>query len=381
MRTRIACATFSLKAEYASGATATHPTDRLMGALDDSDPASRSTSSDRDSRGIGVSGPGGSPSEATSGTAAVGRVEGEHTSPSSSPARPEIGRFADYRDYLRHMTAYLRQTRPGFSFRSFARRAGFASPNYLKLVTDGQRNLAPESVDRFARGLGLDKREHDVFRMLVLMANARSDEERNAIYARLRSCVLGDEVARLRDDQFAVYDMWWALVVREMVALPDFVLDAAWVARRLRPRVRVAQAQKAIDLLLRLGMVIVEDGRPRLAEATISTGPEVTSLGVRNYHRAHLDLAARSLDEVEKSGRNVTSLTLRLSKAQYAEAVEEIAQLRRRLLEIADGEGDGSVDDPGEVHSAVFALFPVTDAARDRQQPHAPDEPDEADGS
>lgn len=289
------------------------------------------------------------------------------SSETDHPERPVIGTFSDYRAYLRAMTDFLRQTRPGFSFRSFARRAGFASPNYLKLVADGQRNLAPESVDRFALGLGLNKAEHDIFRMLVLLANARSDEERNAIYTRLRACVVGDEVARLRDDQFAVYDMWWALVVRELVELPDFVLDATWVARRIRPRVRAAQAQKAIDLLMRLGLWVVdEDGKVRLADPTISTGPEVTSLGIRNHHRAHLDLAARSLDEVDRSDRNVTSLTLRLDKARYAEAVDEISRLRRRLLEISDGAMDHS--DGVEVHSALFALFPVTNSGKASNQ-------------
>lgn len=289
--------------------------------------------------------------------------------------RPDVARFTDYRGYLKAMTAFLRATRPGFSFRSFARRAGFASPNYLKLVTDGLRNLAPESVERFARGLGLNKREHDLFRMLVLLANARSDEERNAIYARLRERVVGDEIAQLRDDQFAVYDMWWALVVREMVTLPDFELDARWIARRLRPRVRVSQAQRALDLLMRLGLVVVdENGKASPAEPTISTGPEVTSLGVRNHHRAHLELAARSLDEVDRSERNITSLTLRLTREQYDDAVEEIARLRRRLLEIADGSARPA-ETTSEIHQVVLSLFPVTSSAGGRRA--AGEEPDE----
>lgn len=289
--------------------------------------------------------------------------------------RPDVARFTDYRGYLKAMTAYLRATRPGFSFRSFARRAGFASPNYLKLVTDGLRNLAPESVERFARGLGLNKREHELFRMLVLLANARSDEERNAIYARLRERVVGDEIAQLRDDQFAVYDMWWALVVREMVTLPDFELDARWIARRLRPRVRVSQAQRALDLLLRLGLVVVgEDGKATPAEPTISTGPEVTSLGVRNHHRAHLELASRSLDEVDRAERNITSLTLRLNREQYDDAVLEIARSRRRLLEIADGSAQPA-EGTAEIYQVVFSLFPVTSSSGTRRQPG--EEPDE----
>lgn len=299
------------------------------------------------------------------------------TQSENTPERPDITSYTDYREFLRAMVSFLRVVRPGFSFRSFAKRAGFASPNYLKLVTDGLRNLAPESVDKFARGLALSRREHEVFRLLVAMANARSDDERNAHFARLRERLVHDETARLRDDQFAVYDMWWALIVREMANLPEFEHDARWVARRLRPRVRSIQAQRALELLERLGMLTRgADGRTRATDRTVSTGPELQalqSLAVRNYHRAHLDLAARSLDEVPRESRNVTSVTLVLDKEGYAAAVEEIGRLRRKLLEISDnparvqreaGEGAGSRG-AREVYSAVVALYPVTQSARD----------------
>lgn len=292
----------------------------------------------------------------------------------NTPERPDVSRFTDYRTYLRAMIPFLRAVRPGFSFRSFARKAGFASPNYLKLVADGLRNLAPESVDKFARGLGLSRREAEVFRILVLIANARSDDERNALFMRLRERVVADEVTRLRDDQFSVYEVWWALAVRDMAQLPDFKLDARWIGRRLRPRIRPAQAQRAIDLLLRLGLLTTDgEGKTHPTERTISTGPEVQSLAVRNYHRSLLELASRALDEVPREERNITSVTLVLSPDAYAEAVEEIARLRRRLLEISDRElrdlpqAGPSAEGSREVFTAVFALQPVTQPVRDRR--------------
>jgi len=301
----------------------------------------------------------------------------------NTPERPDVARFTDYRAFLREMVKFLRAVRPGFSFRSFARRAGFASPNYLKLVTDGLRNLAPESVEKFARGLGLSKREQEIFRILVLIANARSDDERNALFVRLRERIGADEVTRLRDDQFAVYEVWWALVIRDMAQLPDFQLDPRWIGRRLRPRVRPAQVQRALDLLTRLGLLVVgDDGKVQAAERTISTGPEVQSLAVRNYHRSLLDLAGNALDEIPREERNITSVTVLLSKEGYDEAVAEIARLRRRLLEISDtrlGEATGAAETEREVYTALFALQPVTQPVRDRRG--ADSMPDESFGA
>lgn len=281
--------------------------------------------------------------------------------------RPDIRRFGDYRAFLRAFVPFLKATRPTFSYRNFAKRAGFSSPNYLKLVTDGLRNLAPESADKFSVGLGLGKREQDIFRLLVGLANARTDDERNALLQKLRERVVSDETARLREDQLAVYEMWWALVVRELATLPGFRLDADWIARQLRPRIRAREAQRAIDLLLRVGLLVkTDDGGAKPVEQTITTGPEVQALAVRNYHRAQLGLASQALEDVPREERNITSVAVVLSRAQYDEVIEEIGKARRRILEIADnpnrgGDGNG---EPREIYQAVFSLFPVTQLGR-----------------
>ena len=51
------------------------------------------------------------------------------------------------------MISYLKATKPQFSYRYFSRVAGFSSPNFLKLVAEGQRNLSPKSIAKFAKKL------------------------------------------------------------------------------------------------------------------------------------------------------------------------------------------------------------------------------------
>ncbi len=287
------------------------------------------------------------------------------------PPRPDIRRYQDYRSFLVDFVAYLRKLDPRFSFRRFARAAGFSSPNYLKLVMDGDRNLSIESAPRFVVGLGLDKEEGDVFGCLVALDLAKHDTARNAIYASLRERTRGDDLAMLRDDQFAVYDHWWVLVVRELADHPGFQPDAEWIAARTRPKIRPAMAQKAIDVLLRTGLWAKDEASGQVVNTrhTISSGLEPTAvhgLAIRNYHRAHLELASRSLDEVPRARRNITSAVLSLDEKGYEEAIDVITRARRELLEIAerhenaDGApplGDAS---PREIHQVLFALFPVS---------------------
>jgi hypothetical protein len=92
--------------------------------------------------------------------------------------------YLDYRAFLRD--DYLdKKRRRGFSFRGFSRKAGLGSPNYLKLVMDGHRNLTEAMAKRFAVASGLSGDGADYFSELVRLAQARTTSARGEHYARL----------------------------------------------------------------------------------------------------------------------------------------------------------------------------------------------------
>ena len=276
----------------------------------------------------------------------------------STPARPNPDDFDDYRVYLRAMTAYLKATRPQFSYRYFARTAGFASPNFLKLVEQGARNLSQRSITKFAKGLGLDSRERDVFETLVLLGQAQTDEERNRYFAKLRRKKSRVGVHRIEGDALEFDSQWPVLAIRELVADPAFVEDPSWIAEQLLPRIAPSEAKAALELLERVGLLVRDDaGRLALAAMKISTGPRVRSLALRNYHRAMLELASGTLDTVAQDKRDVTGLTLRMNADQYEHVRQRIGELRRELLDYVD---DAPTPNSAEVYQVEFALFPMT---------------------
>lgn len=260
------------------------------------------------------------------------------------------------------MIAYLKATKPQFSYRYFSRVAGFSSPNFLKLVAEGQRNLSPKSIAKFAKGLGLDQEEQEIFETLVLLGQAQTDAERNRYYLRLRRRSPGTAATRMEEAQYRVYSLWYAMPIREMLALPEFKEDPEWIGQRLRPPVPAHDVKKAIELLLEVGLIVrnTESGKLEPADPNISTGPKVRSLAVRNYHRAMLDLAAKSLDGVPLERRDVTALTVKLSDARYQQVRARIAKFRKELLEMIDDQRPTDVDDDHEVYQIGFQLFPLT---------------------
>jgi hypothetical protein len=61
---------------------------------------------------------------------------------------PKLGAYTDYRIFLRDFYEFKRaQTKSSlrpYSYATFAASADIKSPNYLKLIIDGQRNLSRE---------------------------------------------------------------------------------------------------------------------------------------------------------------------------------------------------------------------------------------------
>src|ERR1044071_9309165 len=92
------------------------------------------------------------------------KVDGEATP-------PRLNSFTDYRQYLREFYEFRRnQTRTHlrpYSYANFAAAADIKSPNYLKLIIDGQRNLSREMAAKFARATLLSKEETEEFMALV----------------------------------------------------------------------------------------------------------------------------------------------------------------------------------------------------------------------
>ena len=84
---------------------------------------------------------------------------------------PVLQQYTNYREYLRDYYQFRRnQHRSDFraySYAMFAAAANIRSPNYLKLVIEGERNLSEVMAQKFAQAMNLNKAEQVEFWLLV----------------------------------------------------------------------------------------------------------------------------------------------------------------------------------------------------------------------
>ena len=273
--------------------------------------------------------------------------------------KPDIFTYLSYREYLKDYYVAAKANTRAFSYRYFSRKAGYSSPNFLKLVIDGKRNLSSESVEKFAAALKLGRDEGRFFTNLVALEQAETDAERNEAYEKVSASRTFRGARRIDHGFFDYLSHWYNPAIREMVLRPDFQEDTEWIAAQLIPPIRPAQAQKALALLLDLGLLVRdEEGHLAHGDAAITTGHEVRSLAIGNYHRQMLDRAGESIELVQRELRDISALTVVVSDATVAELKERIHTFRERLLELSMRDPN-----PENVYQLCIQLFPLTHSA------------------
>ncbi|MDH5674113.1 MAG: TIGR02147 family protein [Myxococcales bacterium] len=272
----------------------------------------------------------------------------------SKRASIDVFRYLDYRAFLAEY--YRIKKRRGFSYRAFSRRAGLASPNYLKLVIEAKRNLTPEMALTFAEACELHGEASEYFAQLVRFNQARDDETRNDAYHRLSGFRRYRRAQKLELAHAAYHATWYLPAIRELVSSSQFREDPAWIGRQLMPEVKPREVRAALDTLLELELLERDpEGHLLQTSAVVTTGAQTQSMHIGNYHREMMQRAAHSIELVPAAERDLTSVTFCIEPSQMPAFKERLTRFRRELLDLSDSAGPRA-----RVMQLNLQLFPLT---------------------
>lgn len=278
---------------------------------------------------------------------------------------PNISDYTDFRKYLRDYYTYMKGTTSFFSHRYFMNKAEIRSPNFLKNIMEGKKNLTKESVLKFASALGLTKKEAEYFENMVFFDQSKTSNKKQYFYERMK-LFSGDVVrATIEDGQIAYFLKWYHCLVRELVVIRNYRDDWAMLANDVRPRITLAQARKSVKLLLKLGLIKKNDnGTYSQTSRNVTAGRHpVDVMVIRQYHKQALDNAKKAIDSFPVTERTLTSLIMSLSEGTYKEIEEEIREFRNRITLIANKSSDSD-----RVYQITIQLFPGSSVERNKER-------------
>jgi uncharacterized protein (TIGR02147 family) len=266
-----------------------------------------------------------------------------------------IFEYLNYREFLRDYYVERKQAHSFYSFRLFSQKAGFKSPNFLKLVIDGQRNLSKESTVRFCAALNLNKKEAAYFENLVFFGQSKRLDEKNIYLTQLMKYRAKPGARKIEKGEYSYYSQWYHPVIRELVGAVDFKDDFKALGQAVAPAITAAEAQRSVKLLCELGFVKMDgQGTYWKTPSSLCTGQQVRSIAVANYHKAMMRLASESIERFPSDQRDVESLTLSVSEQTYQAMIERARQYMAEMLAMA--EADTKSERVAQINMQIFPV-------------------------
>ncbi len=264
----------------------------------------------------------------------------------------------DYTDYRRYLKDYYEEQKarfPAFSYRYFAKRAGFNSSGLYKDIVDGRTGITRSMILRFSKAMKLPKKQEEYFETMVYFNEAKTIEEKKLYFERMMR-YYSSKAFKVDADQYEYYAKWYYIAVRELLAIGNFNDDCEGIARSLNPTITKDQAKKAIEVLKKLGLIGKDaHGYYKAIEKILTTGSDVKPLYVANFQKSMMDMAKEAIDRHRAEHRNISTITFSVSKEAFDEISSEIDSCRKRILGIID-----KSNNEDRVCQLNMQLFPLT---------------------
>jgi uncharacterized protein (TIGR02147 family) len=270
--------------------------------------------------------------------------------------RISIFEYVDYRFFLTDYVDQEKEVTRGFTFRSFARKAGL-SASLLKDILSKRQNLTLTAMHKYAAAMKLVSKEIAYFEALVGFNNAATNSEKNRYFGEMVRLRGRSAVKFLDSQQYEYFSEWYHAVVRELVTHAGMGCDPVAISRRIVPAVTVAKVRKSIQLLKDLGLIFESaDGTWQAADKVVSSEYEIRSVALKNYHIGMLERAVDSLENCPSEKREFQGLTLSASRETFERMKERIRSFTDELLAMAAAEKK----EAEEVYQINLQMFPFT---------------------
>lgn len=267
-----------------------------------------------------------------------------------------IVEYIDYRKYIRDFYDE-RKARCGFSWAAFAKLAGISSPVFLQYVCEGKKNLSENTACQVATAMGLAGFEITFFQLLVSFENAKDSESKKKILGSITELSKVHDVRSVASDEYDFFRSWKNLLIRELATAMTGA-SPRQIAGATRHRVKTGEVNEILEFLQKAGF-LAKDAQGNYRQVDRSLKMDEAAVRRAVAHDLQLQMAELAVDALKKDdaeGRDISGLTLGITRENYSRIVDELAECRRRIVAIAT-----ETEQTDEVYRLNLQFFPLTD--------------------
>ena len=266
--------------------------------------------------------------------------------------------YTDYRKYLLDFYTDKKRLNSRYSYRVLAEKSGFKARDYLMRVMKGERNLSESGIKLLSKYFDFSEKQELYFLLLVQFNQSEVGLEKEKYYQQLSEIRRYGKHQKIERDQFEYLSSWHHVALRSLLPVVSLKVsrDVDAVGKLLDPPLTAKQVMDSIELLLRLGLLqhTAKEGYTVVNKA-LSTGDEIASLSVAEFHKSTMELAKRSIDKHPSASRDVSGVTMSISQNGFHRIKKEIQGFRKKIMAIASEDTDEDL-----LYQFNMHLFPLS---------------------
>ncbi len=287
----------------------------------------------------------------------------------TSGTTPVLADYMDYRlflaDFYRAKKALTRTAIRPYSYALFSAAADIKSPNYLKMIIEGKRNLSLDMVSKFAKACSFNKAQTDEFRLLVVFNQSEDPADRNYALKQLSEYRVEQKLKLGTLDRrvFEKVPNWIGWIIYALIDQEGVSFEVSQLKDLLRGKVAENEITEALANLLKSGELVLDEATQKISKGKPTDAPdEIPAALVRKLQMQLMYLGLESLYQDDATEREFGSLTMSLTKKEFEDIKFKLRQMRKALHK---ENAIARMSSKGErVYQMNLQLFPVSNPTR-----------------
>jgi transcriptional regulator with XRE-family HTH domain len=240
-------------------------------------------------------------------------------------------------DQLRRTFAERCRKNPTYSLRAFSRAVGMDSST-VSAIMNGKRPLTIKTARRLLKGLDI---VNPVEVQNIMAGTFLGDKEDDVLGYKQLSLEAAEAIS-----------FWQHFAILALLEIKDFRATERTISERLN--IPFGIVLESMDRLEKLGLITRAKIGWVLTGKNMSTPTDVPSAMLREGHRQYIHKALESLENDPVEVRDVTGMTMAITKARLPQAKKLIQEFRRKMSAYLE---DGTRD---AVYRLNVQLFPIS---------------------
>jgi len=242
------------------------------------------------------------------------------------------------------------------SYRMLARRAGFSSPVYLKLVMENKANLGVDGAEKVGAAVGLDENQTEYFRLLITLDQASTPEEKAKAMEAIMQFATRVKVQAVDHTQYEFYGHWYYSALLHLINILGSDRDSGEIGALLVPPIGKRDARKAVRKLYELGLIRKNsDGSVSVVSKHLGDSGDVASFALRRMHLQMGERAIEAIRATDPKKRHALGVSMTISERTYGRICSEMEQFLGRVVSLVDQDTDED-----RVYRMNLQFFPLS---------------------